>query len=179
VRGPNRFFSHGEVSLVEEDPVAEQLSLQVVLPACVMQAVTPQLLGAGFIDCYEVREPLAAWIPTVSDAGFLSGDPSVCSSVNAGMRAAARASLEAFAAAGRSLRFPGDALPLLPMGTYVRFRLRCAAGDLAAQLPSMSGAAGVAELRYALASALAQALARWGRTAAAQPRLRASPGRRS
>lgn len=174
-----RFFSHGEVSVLEEDRASGQAVLSVVLPACVMQAVTPQLLAAGLIDAYEVRRPLAAWVPTVDDSGFRSDDPSVCSSVNAGLAAAARASMEAYAAAEPSLRFPGDALPVLPMGTYVRFRIRCAVDALTVAVEGMGRTAGVAELRHAFARVVAVLLVKWGRAGECPPALPALAGRRS
>lgn len=174
-----RFFSHGEVSVLEGDRDSGQVVLSVVLPACVMQAVTPQLLGAGFIDSYELRSPLAAWIPTIEDSGFSSIDPTVCSAVNAGIRAAARASLEAFSASKEFLRFPADALPVLPLGTYVRFRMRCSVDALAVAVESMQGSAGVAELKHAFARAISVLLAGWGRAGASPPPLPALAGRRS
>jgi hypothetical protein len=174
-----RFFSHGEVSVLEEDRASGQVVLSVVLPACVMQAVTPQLLGAGLIDSYELRRPLAAWVPTVEDSGFSTDDPTVCSSVNAGLHAAARASLEAFTAASSSLRFPADALPVLPLGTYVRFRMRCSVDALAVAVGAMQRAAGVAELKHAFARVVAALLVHWGRAGVSPPPLPASAGRRS
>ncbi len=174
-----RFFSHGEVSVLEEDRDSGQAVLSVVLPACVMQAVTPQLLGAGMLEAYELRKPLAAWIPTIEDLGFSSDDPAVCSSVNAGLHAAARASLEAFAAAGEFLRFPGDALPVLPLGVYVRFRIRCSVDSLTVAVASMQGSAGVAELKHAFARAVSVLLVQWGRAGASPPPLPALAGRRS
>lgn len=163
-RPSSRFFTHGEVRVDDQDSSSGQLSVSVTVPACVMQAVTPQLLGAGYIDSYEVRRPLAVWVPTVSDVGFLSADPLVCTTVNARMRSAAAEAVRSFAEAERVLRFPGDALPLLPLGTYVTFRLRCTSDSLASSLAGMGGAAGVAELRASLASVLASVLAAWGRT---------------
>jgi hypothetical protein len=173
-----RFFQHGEVSVLEEDRGSGQAVLSVVLPACVMQAVTPQLLAAGLVDSYEVRRPLAAWVPTVEDSGFRSDDPTVCSFVNAGLRAAARASLEAFAAAEPSLRFPGDALPILPMGTYVRFRIRCSVDALTVAVEGMGRSAGVSELKHAFARVVSVLLVRWGRAGTSPPPLPASAGRR-
>ncbi len=180
MREPGRFFTHGEVSVLGEDGVSGQVELSVVLPACLMQAVTPQLLAAGPINGYEIRKPLAVWVPTISDAGFSSPDPSVCSATNAAIVRASRESLQTFAAAEKVLAFPGDALPMLPMGTYVRFRIRCSADSLLAVLPGMSGVAGVAELRYAFASVLGPLLERWGRAGSSPPALPAGsyPGSR-
>lgn len=128
-----------------------------------MQAVTPSLLGVGMIDDYEIRQPLAVWVPTVADEGFLSRDPRICTVANARVRAAASELLRVFSEVSSLLRFPGDMLSALPMGTYVRFRLRCHADILPRALSEMDGASGVAELRYALAAALASVLGRWRR----------------
>lgn len=173
------FLKHGEVSVLEEDRDSGQLVLSVALPACVMQAITPHLLGAGSLDSYELRWPLAAWVPTVADAGFRSRDPSVCSEVNARVARAAAEALRAFADAAPHLLFPGDVLPALPMGTYVRFRLRCSVDLLVPQVQRMGGEAGVAELKFALAAELAAALSRWGRSSEdGLPPAELGPGRR-
>jgi hypothetical protein len=164
VREVTPFLKHGEVSVLEEDRDSGQLIMSVVLPACVMQAVTPSLLGAGSIDSYELRWPLAAWVPTVADVGFRSQDTSVCSEINARVARAAVESLRAFADSVPHLLFPGDVLSVLPMGTYVRFRLRCYVDDLVPRVQAMGGEAGVAELKFALASEVAALLSRWGRT---------------
>ncbi len=173
------FLKHGEVSVLEEDRESGQAVMSVVLPACVMQAVTPCLLKAGSLDSYELRWPLAAWVPTVADAGFRSPDPTVCSEVNARVARVASDALRAFADVAPHLLFPGDVLPALPLGTYVRFRLRFSVDRLAPQIGLMGGEAGVAELKYALASEVAALLSRWGRTSEdGAPPAEIGPGRR-
>ena len=171
MRGPGGFFTHGDVSVLDEDSSSGQVALSVVLPACVMQAVTPQLLGAGLVDGYELHQPLAAWVPTISDAGFRPGKPELVAAMNAEVRRCAQSALDGFSVVQGYLLFPADALPMLPMGTYVRFRIRCDVDRLVAAIPSMGGAAGVAELKYAFASVLAPLLARWGRAGAEPPAL--------
>lgn len=171
MRRPGRFFTHGEVSVLEEDRGSGQVILSVVLPACVMQAVTPQLLGAGLMEGYELRHPLAAWIPTISDAGFTTSDPAFVSAVNAEIARCAKSALDGYSLVARSLAFPGDALAMLPMGTYVRFRLRCSVDKMVQALPDMRPVAGVAELRFAFADVLGPLLERWGRAGEEPPAL--------
>lgn len=162
-----RFFLHGSVATLERDRASRQLSLRVTVPACVMQSVTPVLLGSGLLDSYELHGPLSAWIPSVAEEGFadaaIEADPGVASRVNSALQECARQSLEVFRAAAEVLKFPGDAVPVLPMGTYVRFRYRCGADALGEALSKLvpMREAGIPELRFALASALAEALAEW------------------
>ncbi len=161
-RAPGRFFSHGSVEILEDGGPSRQASVRVIVPACVMQAVTPVLLGGGAIDSYELRQPLAAWIPSVGDDGFredaVEADPGLPARANGAISAIAAATLEAFRDVAHHLKFPGDAIPVLPMGTYVSFRYRFRVDELAKVLEQMGGrqAAGVAELRYAMAECLAQ-----------------------
>ncbi len=169
MRKPVRFFAHGSVQVVEEDAESSQVSLTVVVPACVMQAVTPQLLDAGLVDEYSVREPLAVWVPTVADAGFKTSDPEVVSRANAKIRSAAVQAVQAFESVRDLLRFPGDALPLLPLGVYVSFRFRGSLDRLVARIPEMTGASGCAELKAALAAACASLLSSWGRVGPPAP----------
>jgi len=158
----SKFFRHGEVTVLEEDAPSRKVSLALVLPACVLQAAMPALLRAGELDSHEVRMPLAAWVPTVADAGFRSPDPSVCTEVNARVLRAAEEAVRAVAESAPHLVFPGDLLPALPLGVYVRCRLRCSVDRLAPFLQEGSPVAGVAELRFALAHEVASLLSRWG-----------------
>lgn len=152
-----------------EDRSSRQAQFSVTAPACVLQAALPQLLSSGLIEGYEVARPLAAWVPTVADEGFAPGDPGVPARVNAAAREAARASLDLFRRSSGHMLFPGDLVPILPMGTYVTFRLRCRLDDLVPSLPAMVPAAGVAELRFALAAAAAAVYRRWGDPAPVRP----------
>lgn len=161
------FFEHGLVETLEDDERSGQLHLAVTLPACVMQAATPCLLGAGILDSYEVRSPLAVWIPTIGDAGFRDelSQGELPARVNAEVRRRVRELVELFVSTSSTLKFSGDLVPMLPMGVYVRFRMRCSADKLAPAVEAMGGAAGMAELKYALGSVLADALRKWGRVA--------------
>lgn len=161
-RDPSRFFSRGSVEVLAEDASTRQVQLRVTVPACVLQAAFPQLLGSGLVDGYEVASPLAVWMPTVADEGFVEGaEAGTPSFVNAAARSAAAASLQLFGQSASVLRFPADLVPLLPMGVYVRCRLRCRLDALVSSLDSMAPVAGVAEFKYALASVSASLLFRW------------------
>lgn len=156
------FFTHGLVKVISEDITDRHVQFSIVMPACVMQAVTPLLLGAGFIDQYELRKPLSAWIPMVADEGFIPhSDPNFPTQANALIRQSVKETLDLFSSLSSHLKFPADVLPILPIGVYVQFKFRCNVDALGPLLENMGGAAGVAEFRFALASVLASVLARW------------------
>jgi|WetSurMetagenome_2_1015567.scaffolds.fasta_scaffold660332_1 hypothetical protein len=158
------FFIHGSVKVMSEDMTDRHIQFLIVMPACVMQAVTPLLLGAGLIDQYELRKPLSAWIPMIADEGFSqNSDPNFPTRINALMRQSVKETLDLFSLVSSHLKFPADALPVLPIGVYVQFKFRCNVDALGPLLENMGGAAGVAEFRFALASVLASVLARWDR----------------
>jgi hypothetical protein len=158
------FFINGSVKVISEDVVDRNIQFSIVMPACVMQAVTPSLLGAGFIDQYELRKPLSAWIPTIAEEGFIpNSDPNFSTRANALIRQSVKETLDLFSSVSPHLKFPADMLPILPIGVYVQFKFRCNTDALGLALESMRGAAGVAEFRFALASVLASVLARWDR----------------
>lgn len=169
-RDPSRFFARGAVDLLADDPASRQIQLEVTAPACVVQAAMPQLLAAGLVDDFRVAQPLSVWVPTIAEAGFRpSDDRDLPARLNAEARAAASSVLQFFKRSSGALMFPGDLVPLLPMGTYVSFKLRCGADALAAAIQSMVPAAGVAELRFAAAHVLAAVLSRWGDASPALP----------
>jgi hypothetical protein len=164
-RGPFRFFEYGEVSVAGHDAKSRQAVLLMCLPCCLMQAVTPALLGAGTIDGYSVMNPVAVWIPQLSDGRFRpeyvgAGEP-VSIRANRIMAQRAQETLGTFKSLTPALKDPSDVIPMLPLGTYVQFRYRCDLDGLAQALIEMekTAVAGVAELCYALAGALARVLA--------------------
>jgi hypothetical protein len=158
------FFINGSVKVISEDMTSRHIQFSITMPACVMQAVTPLLLGAGFIDQYELRKPLSAWIPSIAEEGFTSNsDPNFPTRVNALIHQSVKETLDLFSSVSSHLKFPADVLPILPIGIYVQFKFRCSVDALGPILENMGGAAGVAEFRFALASVLASVLARWDR----------------
>jgi hypothetical protein len=167
----SRFFEFGEITIQAHDPRQKEAALDVCMPACLMQAVTPQLLGAGFIDKYSVRSPLATWLPKITAERFLpdlvEAAPHIPIRVQEQMFQRAKSLLEMFVQLSKALIDPTDAVPLLPLGIYVTFQYRCRTDDLAKVLLGLETMpiSGIAEFRFALASVLARLLQEEGAVA--------------
>jgi hypothetical protein len=163
-KDPLRFFEHGGVSIVGHDAKSRQAILLVCMPCCLMQAVTPVLLGAGTIDGFCVMNPVSVWIPQLSDERFhpeyVGVDERVGVRANRVLSQKIQGVLSAFGSLTPILKNPSDIIPVLPLGTYVQFRYRCRLDDLAPALIEMEKTmvVGVPEFRYALAGALAKIL---------------------
>jgi hypothetical protein len=162
-----QFLQHGKIELILEDQNARQVELRIIMPACVMQAVTPLLLESGLIHEYKMVSPLMAWIPTIAREGFkediIQNQSELDSGVNKIAINLAHQILEFFCEASAILKFPTDLVPLLPMGTYIEFQYRCSIDKLAITLEkiSESNIAGIPEFRYAMAGILVSILKRW------------------
>ena len=162
--GPFRFFNHGKVSVAGHDAESRQAILIICMPCCLMHAVTPALLGAGSVDGYSIMNPVAAWIPQLSDERFhpeyVGADQRVSPRANRILSQKVQEILSTFGSMAPVLKNPSDIVPMLPLGTYVEFRYRCRLDDLAVALIEIEKTmvAGVPEFRYALAGALAKVL---------------------
>jgi hypothetical protein len=153
-RDETRFFEHGKVSIVWKDEDGAQVALMISIPCCLMQAVSPVLLGAGSIDLFEVMNPIAVWMPTLGPDRFKDGGVTA-KRVNAELRESCLRVTAMFRDVGKGLVDQSDIIPMLPLGVYVTFRLRCwtvALEEAALKLRGMP-VVGADELRCALEAA--------------------------
>lgn len=159
----SQFFEYGKVVLEDTDPVGRTASIRMQMPNCLFQAVTPSLLGAGFVDEFKVADPLAVWIPQVTTErlSFMGkqldqADVRINTAIAHQMGVVA----QTFAKVAQLLTNPADLIPMLPLGTYVSLRFRCRIDDVPKVLFGVQETAvvGVPEFQWALACVLAQAL---------------------
>jgi hypothetical protein len=160
----SKFFEHGEAVLEESDHQARQASIRIRMPCCLMQAVSPSLLGAGLMDELKVSEPLAVWIPQLTSERLApqirARLPDAHARINSTMRGHVEELLRLFKGAAPALSDPADLVPCLPLGVYVQFRFRCRVDDIPKVLSGIqsTAVAGVPEFQWALASVLQCAL---------------------
>lgn len=160
-----RFFEFGEIESVCSDRSTRQAALKVSAPWSVVQAAVAIMLGHGFIDMLQVRQPLTVWTPPIPRNHFLDGAlveaPNLPDRVSKVMQERMLEMLQLFSDLASVLKYPDDALGLLPMNTYVTFQFRSTYENLTEVIRKLEplGTPGVAEFRYALASALAELLA--------------------
>lgn len=156
-----KFFEFGEVTFEERDFPSRQAAIRICMPCCLFEAVTPSLLGAGVIDQYKVREPMAVWMPKFSAERMHPNAEQILDSslerLNMTLRASAEGIIETFQSLSFLVTDPSDLIPLLPLGVYVTFRLRCRIDDIPKVLFGVQNTPvnGVAEFQWALASVLA------------------------
>ena len=160
------FFEYGEISYINFDESTRQAAIKMCMPACLMQTITPALLGAGHIDQYELRNPVATWMPDLNEDYYkpeiLKQFPNLGREVNSTVKNKLEEVLKLFQELSQTTVSPSDFIPILPMGTYVKFRLRCQIDEMAKVLLELENTpvAGVAEFRFALAEILADILDR-------------------
>jgi hypothetical protein len=156
-----KFFEFGEVTFEERDFPSRQAAIRICMPCCLFEAVTPSLLGAGVIDQYRVREPMAVWMPKFSTERMHPNAEQLLDNslerLNMTLRATSENTLEIFRNLSYLVADPSDLVPLLPLGTYITFRLRCRIDDIPKVLFGVQNTPvnGVAEFQWALASVLA------------------------
>ncbi len=166
----HRFFEYGLVAVDGTDPVRRHALLSVTIPNCLFQAVTPSLLGAGLVDDFKVADPVAVWIPQVSDDRLSAVGrqmDNASARINTIVRNQTEVILRTFQQAGMLLINPADLIPMLPLGVYVSFRFRCCVDDIPKVLEGVQNTpvSGVHEFQWALAEALASVLTEskaWG-----------------
>lgn len=153
-RDETRFFEHGKVSVVWRDEEGTQVALLISVPNCLMQAVSPILLGAGTIDLFEVMNPISVWMPTLGPDRFRDGGIRA-RATNLEIRDSCLRVTAMFRDIGKNLVDQSDIIPMLPLGVYVTFRLRCFTSSLGEAILKLEGmpVVGVDELRCALEAA--------------------------
>ncbi len=157
----SRFFECGFVRYELSDSNSRQGSFAVCAPFCVVQAVTPLLLGSGFIDDFRLHNPVVAWFPPLQGQAFRpevrAQYPEVSDLVHSHIRKSILRVLNEFSDYSQAMVDPTELIPMLPIGTYVEFRYRFEIDKIAAMIEAMEGVhvSGVAELRFALAEVLA------------------------
>lgn len=156
----SKFFEYGEVKLEAKDFKTRQFAVRICVPCTVFQAVSPSLLGSGWVDELRVRDPVAVWIPTIGLDRF----GSIVSHIEGVEQITRRMILErvtetvrAFHQVARVLQDPADAIPMLPLGTYVTFRYRCKLDETVRVLEGIQATpvAGVSEFQWALSEVFA------------------------
>ena len=155
-----KFFEYGQVVLLERDFKTRQASMDVCMPNSLMQAVTPSLLGAGWVDNFRVRDPVAVWIPQLTPErmnGLSVGHDLPHTRANIALRQWTEEVLQVFQKVSQFLVDPSDIVAFLPMGTYVCFRFRCRVDDIPKVLEGVdrTPVVGVREFQWALATVLA------------------------
>lgn len=159
-----RFFEYGEVRLDTIDHINRHVMIDICMPQNLFQVVTPALLGAGLIDDFRLRDPIAVWIPRIGKErlGPVAGTvDSAEARVNQLVRERVEETLRVFQGLGHLLLSPGDLVPMLPMGTYVTFKFRCRIDSILPVLEHVQKyimILGIAEFQWALASVLHQAV---------------------
>lgn len=160
-----KFFEYGEVRLEEVDHHHRQAVLECCLPNCLLQTLTPSLLGSGVIDSFRVREPHAVWLPKLGRERFnqtaLTTIDSVEARVNQTVRERVEESMRVFQGVSQLVNNPADLIPMLPFGIYVNFRYRCYVDkipNILCSIDMLLALTGVPEFQWALASVLKQVL---------------------
>lgn len=162
------FFEYGSVTLGEWDRKTRQAVVRIRLPYCLLQAVTPALLGGGSVDELRVAEPMMVWIPRLTGDRVSAIGATVEGAhelINRSLKERAEESLRAFMGLSPFVRDPTDLVPFLPMGTYVTLRLRIRIDSVLQVVEALEGAkgvCGVAEFQAALAAVLHEALVCFG-----------------
>ncbi len=167
-----KFFEHGCVSIENRDFQNRLVCLRVCMPCCLFQAITPSLLGQGFIDKLSIRSPVSIWLPrlTKERLNSLGGQiDSIDHHVNLLLKQKAEETLKLFQEISQILNDPSDIIPIVPMGVYIEFQYRCKIDNMLELLASVekTPVVGVYEFQWALASVLhciLEDLNRWDRS---------------
>src|ERR1700690_4251128 len=159
-----KFFEYGEVVLEEHDFSSRQASIRICMPCCLFQAVTPSLLGAGLIDQFKLRDPMAVWVPTFSKERMSSVAEGMIHNslirLNMSLKTRVEEVLRTFRICAQMVLNPSDLIPMLPLGTYVNLRFRCEIDKIPNVLIGIQNTPvdGIVEFQWALATVLTYVL---------------------
>lgn len=157
-------FEYGSITIVSHDKTERQVALKICMPCCVMQAVLPVASGHGIVNNYSIRNPIAIWMPTLSqdrfNPAFINQHPSLHNITNNEVKKILSTVLSTFTDISKIVNVPTDLTAMLPLGTYVIFQFRAKVDNIGKILMELDNVElpGVAEFRFTLAAALARAL---------------------
>lgn len=159
----NTFFEYGEVNLLLTDFESRYVFVEVCMPNCLFQTVTPHLLPNGLIDNLKVRDPIAIWLPQLSDDRFYEHVRCVdnlSQKMNVAIREEVLRISKLFIHLQSYLINPSDVIPMLPLGVYVTFKYRCPVDNIIKIIEGINSinVFGVNEFQIALAHSLNEAL---------------------
>jgi hypothetical protein len=123
----SQFFEYGEVAYLASDQANRHGMVSITMPCCLFQTISPILLGAGHIDNLELADPLAVWMPSLTNDRFISSVSNiktVADQVNSGVRSEISRIVGTFLSLSKYLVEPSDIIPMLPLGTYIKFHFR-------------------------------------------------------
>lgn len=151
-----KFFEYGKIKLSLTDFKTRMVVIDISIPCCLFQTVTPQLLHHGWVDNLRIREPMAVWLPKLLDEHFKNDVKGVSEKVNATLKEEALRTSNLFMHLKDFLNDPSDVVPLLPLGVYLDFSYRCSVDSIINLLQGVNSimVTGVPEFQWALASAL-------------------------
>ena len=108
----SKFFECGEVTCVAFEETTRQAAINICIPVCLMQTITPALLGAGHLDQYELRNPVVTWMPDLNDEHYkpeiIAQYPDLAKSVNATVKDKLNEVLKLFQELSQATVSPSD-----------------------------------------------------------------------
>jgi len=158
------FFEYGKVELLDRDFRSREAQLYICMPCCLFLAVTPSFLGSGFVDNFRLREPIAVWVPSLTNDRFvpnvMNHVPLIAEKSNAALKQTTNKVVQNYIDLSQFMLYPGDIISTLPLGVYIEFSYRCKIDSLASILLGIEQTPhhGVSELRYAIARVLNTAI---------------------
>jgi hypothetical protein len=161
----HQFFDFGKVTIISYDNYSRQIALDTCIPCSLLLAIDNVILKHSVIDNYKIRNPLAAWTPKLDAIRFKSEHRHATFEINEVIRNKILRLLTVLTNLTSVLNDPADITPMLPLGTYVEFRMRCKIDsmlDMIKEMEKMNNIAGISEFKYAMAESLALVLHEMG-----------------
>lgn len=159
------FLGHGFVRCEMIDAESRQIQLAICIPCYLFQVATPLLLGAGVVDSPKIHLPISVWVPRYADERMVPvarQEPRAGEKVYTLIRDWVVRYTEFFTQVSNLFMDPTDAVPILPLGTYVDITYRCSLDRIPEVLHGLQALpiAGIPEFQFALSEVLHRVLSR-------------------
>ena len=120
------FFENGFVKLIDHNFHTRTSLIKCSVPNCLLQAISPVLLGSGIIDNLSLSDPILVWVPKLSEDRIVDLLRPVVdfSILNKEITNKIEEYLSIYKNLSQALKNPADLIPILPMGVYVTFNYR-------------------------------------------------------
>jgi hypothetical protein len=152
-------FKYGYIELAAVDHVEQSVCIRWCIPIVLLHDLSPAFILFGHITDFTIKNPIAIWIPPISEDQIrpeFAPTEAVVNSLNVAFRDEGLRLAKLYGSMSEKLVDMSYMVPILPLGTYVTFSTIIQIAHVLPLLESLETlkSMGIREVQWVLASIL-------------------------